>query len=88
MDPSSEESANEAAYRRLRDVIRETYPRGRFVAFAGGKIVADAGSFDELDMMLNQTGFDSPDVLIVQAGVEYPENATIFMWDKRGDRTL
>lgn len=78
MEPSPEESQNQAAYRQLRDFIRENYPQGRFIGFAGGKIVADAGSFAELDVMLNQMGFTSPDVLVAEAGIDYPENATIF----------
>lgn len=68
-----EQAVNEAAYRRLRDFIRENYPHGRFVGIAGGKIVADAGSFRELREMLNQMGFTSPNNFIVEAGVEYPE---------------
>ncbi|HJT33849.1 MAG TPA: hypothetical protein VJ783_17515 [Pirellulales bacterium] len=78
MDPSPEESVNQAAYRRLRNAIDNDYPQGRFIAIASGKIVADAMSFGELDVTLNQMGFDSPEVLVIQAGVEYPESATIF----------
>lgn len=78
MEPSSEESLNQAAYRRLRDFIRESYPQGRFVGIAGRKIVADAGSFAELDTLLNEIGFTSPDALVAEAGTDYPENATIF----------
>lgn len=70
---SAERALNEAAYRRLRDFIRENYPRGRFVGIAGGKIVGDAGSFRELHETLNQMGFRSPHNFIVEAGVEYPE---------------
>ncbi|HEX5446045.1 MAG TPA: hypothetical protein VFW87_19620 [Pirellulales bacterium] len=77
MDFSAEESLNQAAYRRLRETIAKDYPPGRFVAIAGGKIAADASSFDELDLTLNQSGLESPGVLIIEAGVEYPENATI-----------
>ena len=77
MEPSPEESLNQTAYRQLRDFIRENYPRGRFVAIAGGKIVADASTFRDLDAVLHQMGFTSPDVLVAQAGIEYPENATL-----------
>jgi hypothetical protein len=71
MDESAEESLNQSAYRRLREFIRENYPHGRFVAIAGGKIVADAATFREVDSMLDQMGFTSPDVLVAEAGVEY-----------------
>lgn len=70
---SEERALNEAAYRRLRDFIRESYPHGRFVGIAGGKIVADSGTFRELHETLNQMGFTSRDNLVVEAGVEYPE---------------
>ena len=78
MDQSPEESLNQAAYQRLRVSLCARYPHGTFVAIAGGNIVADGGSFDELEIALDKMGFDSPDVLVVQAGVHYPENATIF----------
>lgn len=70
---SAERALNEAAYRSLREFIRENYPRGRFVGIAGGKIVADAESFRELHETLIRIGFPSPDNLIVEAGVDYPE---------------
>ena len=70
--------SNQAAFRRLAGQITRSYPQGRFVAIAGGKIVADAASFNELDSSLRALGQDSPDVLVVQAGVEYPESAVIF----------
>lgn len=77
MDDQSR-AVNQAAYRRLRERIREEFPRGRFVGIAGGQIVADAGTFKELDAALTRIGFASPEVLVVEAGVEYPEKATIF----------
>ncbi|HET6882259.1 MAG TPA: hypothetical protein VFI31_18990 [Pirellulales bacterium] len=78
MHQSQERALNQAAYRQQRDFIRENYPRGRFVGISGGKIIADAGSFQELDALLDRLGFGSPDVLVVEAGVDYPERATIF----------
>lgn len=71
-------AVNQAAYRRLRDQIRREFPPGRFVGIAGGQVVADASTFKELDAALTRMGFASPDVLVVQAGVDYPEKATIF----------
>ena len=70
MDATRERQVNEAAYRRLADSIKQTYPAGRFLAIAGGQVVADAGHFEELRPALQ--------ALIVQAGVEYPETAVIF----------
>ena len=74
---SPEEALNQAAYRRLREFIRAKYPQGRFVGIAGGKIVADAASFRELDAMLHEMGFNSRDALVVEAGVDYPEMVII-----------
>lgn len=83
METSTEESLNQAAYRQLGDFIRDNYPQGRFVGIAGGKIVADAGSFAELDALLNEMGLTSPDVLVAEAGIEYPASATIFGLEKK-----
>jgi hypothetical protein len=69
---------NHAAYRRLKTVIATSYPAGRFVAIFGGQIVADAGAFEEIRSRLIEQGVEPGQVLIVQAGVDYPETATIF----------
>ena len=79
MNTLREKQPNQAAFRRLAALINETYPHGRFVAIAGGKIIADAASFAELESSLKSLGHDSADVLVVQAGVEYPESAVIFI---------
>jgi len=71
--------ANQAAFRQLAAFINQTYPRGQFVAIADGKIVADAMTFDALDSSLKALGLDSVEVLVVQAGVDYPESAVIFI---------
>jgi hypothetical protein len=83
MDPTQERQLNQAAHRQLHSFIQQTYPAGRFVAIAGGKIVADAARFDELNAMLQQMGHHSPEVLVVQAGIDYPETATIFVQEER-----
>jgi cysteine synthase len=68
---------NQAAYEKLRDYIARTYPPGRFVALAGGKIVADADTLKELCADLRKAGVDPNQAMAVQAGVEYPEEVTI-----------
>ena len=45
----------------------------------GGKVIAEAGSFVELEARLDQLGSNSPDVLVVEAAAEYPKFATILM---------
>jgi hypothetical protein len=76
MDPTQERQLNQAAYRRLSSFIGKTYPPGRYVAIAGGQIIADAARFGELKSLLHQMGNYSRDVLVVQAGVDYPETVT------------
>jgi hypothetical protein len=83
MDPSQERQLNQAAFRQLSSHIQQTYPLGRFLAISGGKIVADAARFDELNVILHQMGNHSAEVLVVRAGVDYPETVTIFAQDAR-----
>lgn len=79
MNTDDEKELNRAAYRRLSDAINHRYQRGRYVAIAGGEIIADAAQFGELESSLHAIGRDSVDVLVVQAGVDYPESAVIFI---------
>jgi hypothetical protein len=81
MNTTQQSQVNQAAYARLRDSIKQKYPAGRFVAIFNGQIVADAASFEDLDVLLHRSGHRSSDVLVVQAGVEYPESVVIFVQD-------
>jgi hypothetical protein len=83
MDPIQERQLNQASYRQLSSFIQQTDPPGRFVAIAGGKIVADAAGFEEVNSILHQMGDHSPEVLVVQAGVAYPMTVTIFAQDRQ-----
>jgi hypothetical protein len=78
MATSQERQRNHAAYRQLCDTIKQNYAPGQFVAIAGGQIIADAAHFGDLHTLLHQKGNDSTDVLVVQAGVDYPETVVIF----------
>lgn len=73
MTPAQENEINQAAYLRLRDEIDRTYPKGRFVAIHGGRIVADAESFEVMLSRLDALGHTSPDVLVVQSGDDTPD---------------
>jgi hypothetical protein len=77
-DDNPEYERNQAAYRRLKDVIAQTYPRGWFVGIAGEQIVGAAADFHGLEEILQAQGRDPRTVLAVEAGVAYPEYATIF----------
>jgi hypothetical protein len=79
MDTAEERRLNHAAYRRLRDSLEQTYGRGRFVAFSGGQAIADAAIFEELCSLLAGMGKDPSQVLVVQAGIKYPETAAFFL---------
>jgi hypothetical protein len=78
MNSLEERQRNQAAFRQLRSFIQQTYRHGQFLAITSGKIIADAGSFQELGSKLRAMNQDHPDVLVVQAGIEYPESAVIF----------
>jgi hypothetical protein len=76
MDASTQRELNEAVYRQLKDTIAKTYPRGRFVAIAGGHVVVDAATFRELQALLQERGYHPPEVMVVEAGDTYPEYVT------------
>ena len=60
-----------------RDIDRR-FPAGRFVAVEMGQVLADAESHQKLVEQLQRQGKSPQGLLIVQAGVDYPESAVIF----------
>lgn len=82
MDLTDEQQINPAAYRKLTGSIQKNYPPDRFLAISGGKVIADAARFEELNAMLHRLGNDSPEVLVIHAGMDYPEPMTIFGLDQ------
>jgi hypothetical protein len=83
MNPNIDRTANQAAYRRLKDTLAQQYGSGCFIAFAEGGIIADAIDFDQLRSLLALQNRNPAHVLIVQAGVDHPENAVIFYGDRK-----
>jgi major membrane immunogen (membrane-anchored lipoprotein) len=79
MDITQDSDRYNIAYRQLKATIDRSYPRGWFVAVADGKIVAAAADFHELEGTLQGQGRDPRTVLVVEAGVDYPEYVTIFV---------
>jgi hypothetical protein len=77
MAGQDERERNDAAYQRLKDAIAPTYPQGWFVGIADDRIVGAAGDFRELERQLRAQGMDPRRVLVVEAGVTYPENVTL-----------
>jgi hypothetical protein len=70
---------NQAAFRQMKRELDERYPRGHFLAFDEGQLVADAESFDKLTESLEAIHKDRPDIFVVQAGVEYPDEVYILL---------
>jgi hypothetical protein len=74
-----EREINEAAYRRLKETIDQTFPPGRFVAIFGGQIVADGASVLEVCALLRAAGKDPRQSLVVEAGAPDPKYAMILV---------
>ncbi len=72
-------TANQEAYRRSRVSLASMYGFGRYIAFCGGKVAADSGTFDGLLQRLAGMGENPSNALIVQAGANYPEKVVIFL---------
>jgi len=53
-------------------------PAGRFAAVEGGVIIAHAESHRQLVAQLREQGRSPKDLVILQAGAEYPASAVIF----------
>lgn len=73
-----EETLNLAAYERTKSELAAKYPKGHFVGFSSGKVVADGTNLDDLIAKLRALGLDPRHVLAVQAGIEIPRYAIIF----------
>jgi hypothetical protein len=76
---NSNQGKNQSAFQAVKRELSSRYPSGRFVAFDDGQIVADAASFDELTAALAALGKDRPDVFVVQAGMDYPDEVFILL---------
>jgi hypothetical protein len=73
--------ANRASGERYTELKRQIdlqFPAGRVVAVEAGHAIADAPTHPQLVEKLRALGKSPKDMLIVQAGVEYPASATIF----------
>jgi hypothetical protein len=76
---NSNQEKNRAAFQETKHELSKQYPPGRFIAFDEGRVVADAASFDELTETLTAIGKDRPDVFVVQAGTDYPDEVFILL---------
>jgi hypothetical protein len=71
-------AVNHAAYARLKAQIDKSYPANRYVAIREGRIVADAPTFEGLYNSVSELLTDPEEVMVVQAGIDYPKKAIIF----------
>jgi hypothetical protein len=74
-----DQQAGPTSYRQTKQAIDASYPPGWFVALIDHQIVAAAADFHELQGKLRAEGQDPRNVLVVEAGVDYPEYVTIFV---------
>lgn len=79
MDTSQTSTRNMETYRRLKTAIEQTYSPGWFIGIADDQIVGAAEKFPELTAHLRSRGLDPRQVMVVEAGVDYPENVTIYI---------
>ena len=77
MPEREEYERNTESYLRLKETIQKTYPHGWFVGIAEGRIVGAAADFQSLETSLREQGTDPRGVLVVEAGVDYPQYVTI-----------
>lgn len=75
----SKREKNQSAFDAKKGELSQQFPPEHYVAFDDGELVADASSFDELTEVLSAIGKDSPEVFVVQVGVEYPEKVFILL---------
>ena len=70
---------NQAAFKRMKQELESATRSDGLSRMDEGEIVADAATFDDLTAALAAIGKDRPDILVVQAGVNYPEEVFILI---------
>lgn len=68
-----------AEYRQIKSAIDRAYPAGWFVAVANGQVVGAEAEFWTLENALRARSIDPCTTLVIQSGVDYPENVEIFI---------
>ena len=77
--------SNEQAFRRMKTVIDARFAAGQWIAIDSGQVIADAPSAQELRPLLIAAGKNPRDVLVVEAGADYPQFATILILGSRSE---
>jgi hypothetical protein len=70
--PSGERYTTEKA------AVDRQLPAGRFAAVEGDVIIAEADTHRQLVALFAEQGRSPKDLVILQAGIDYPATATIF----------
>ncbi|HYV34838.1 MAG TPA: hypothetical protein VE988_03980 [Gemmataceae bacterium] len=70
---------NSAAYQNLKGAIASNYPKGWLIGIGNEEIIAAAANFSALQTELRARGVDPRNVLVVEAGVDYPEFVNILL---------
>ena len=78
----NQRAVNHAAYERLKPEIDKGYAPGQYVAIHGGHIVADSVTFEGLYDTVTELKTHPEEVMVVQAGVDYPKEVTLFLATK------
>ena len=78
----NQRAANHAAYGRLKAHIDKDYAPGQYVAIHRGHSVADSATFEGLYDTVADLTTRPEEVMIVQAGVDYPKEVTLFLATK------
>ncbi len=69
---------NLEAYRRVKEDLDTLYPKGEFVAIAGGAVAAHSQSYEDVFSVLKNAGWDSRNCVLVRIGDE-PEDGEILL---------
>ena len=77
MASNPQHDKNQAAFRQMKPEIDGKYLPGHFVAIDEGKIVADGADYEALTEALKAIEKDCREILVVQAGMDYPERVEI-----------
>ena len=74
---------NLEVYRRVKGDLDTMYPKGEFVAIAGGAVAAHSQDWEEVYRVLKRAGWETPNCVLVRIGDE-PEDGDI-LFTLQGD---
>jgi hypothetical protein len=72
-------TSGSAEYRQIKALVDRTYPAGWFVAVANGQVLGADAEFRSLESTLRTRGIDPRSALVIEAGVDYPDNVDVFI---------